>query len=233
MKKYLEILIAPIVYLLFALCISYTWQLFNFPAPTAFLPVMKEYFDRYGILIVFTASLIESAFVVGSWVPGSIVIFMGVVFSTGNPSQAIAIVLSVILGFIIGFTVDFYIGRYGWYKLILHFGFAKGIENTKQRIQKYGMSIPWVAYHSPDLGSFVATSYGILGYTYKKFLALSVPPIFFWCTFWGTVTYLLGEKALSVLGWNALIIILAVWIVARIVEVRLSHKGALPATFAP
>ena len=144
----------------------------------------------------------------------------GVVFSIGNPPQAFAVVLSVIMGFIIGFTVDFYLGRYGWYKLIAYFGFKQGIENTKKRIQRYGMSIPWLAYHSPDLGSFVATSYGILGYTYKKFLILSFPPIIFWCAFWGTVTYTLGEKALSLLGWNTLIVILVVWIIARIIEVR-------------
>lgn len=185
---------------------------------------MKEYFDQYGLLIVFIAALIESAFVVGSWVPGSVVIFMGVVFSSGNPVQGIMVVLSVIFGFIIGFTADFYLGKYGWYKLITHFGFAQGIENTKNRIQKYGMSIPWLGYHSPDLGSFIATSYGILGYTYKKFLSSSLLPIAFWCAFWGALTYTLGEKALSVLGWNALLVILVVWITARFIEVKFINK---------
>lgn len=77
MKKYLEILIIPIVYIIFALCIGYTWKFLHLPSPEVFIPIMKEYFDQYGILIVFLAALIESAFVVGSWVPGSVVIFMG------------------------------------------------------------------------------------------------------------------------------------------------------------
>lgn len=224
MKKYLQILIVPFLYILFALFVSYTWKLFHLPSPEEFLPVIKLYFDQYGVLIVFAASLIEAAFVVGSWVPGSVVIFMGVVFSIGNAVQAVAVVLSVIVGFIIGFTADFYLGKYGWYKLIAHFGFAQGLENTKKRIQKYGLSIPWLGYHTPDLGSFIATSYGILGYSYKKFLMLSAPPVIFWCTFWGSVTYIFGEKVLSILGWKTLFIILIVWVIARVVEVKFMDK---------
>lgn len=224
MRKYLEILVVPTLYIAFIVGLSFMWSLFHLPPPEVFLPVMERYFDQYGVLIVFTAAIIESAFVVGSWVPGSIVIFMGVVFSAGNPTQALLVVLAVIVGFIIGFTLDYYLGKYGWYKLIAHFGFTQGIENTKKRIQKFGVSIPWLGYHSPDLGSFIATSYGILGYSYKQFLIRTIPPVIFWCGFWGATTYTLGEKFLAILGWKILAIILVIWVLARFIEVRFLNK---------
>ena len=123
------------------------------------------------------------------------------------------------------FSIDFFLGRYGWYKLFLHFGLAKGIEKTKLRIQKYGLSIPWLGYNDPNLGSLVATSYGILGFSYRKFLLVTVFPVVAWGAFWGCLAYALGMQALSLMGYKALLVVTGVWIVARIIEMKLEKRA--------
>lgn len=225
--KYLKLLLAPLCILLFFVAVGFLWKLFNFPSEEQLIPIIKSYFDTYGILLVFIASILESAFVLGVYAPGGLVIFLGVIFSAGDPYRAGIIVLSVILGFLVGFTFDFYVGKFGWYRFLSHFGFGKTLEKTKQRIQKYGLSIPWLLYHNPDTGSFVATAYGILKFSYKKFLSISIFPIIFWCIFWGVLAYVLGMDALKIMGYKTLVVILLVWIIARIIETKIGEMKDL------
>lgn len=227
MKKYLKILIAPALVLIAILLLDLLWKKLNLPPEEKLIPVIKSYFDSYGILVVFLASVVESAFVLGIYAPGGLVIFLGVMFSVGNPLHAILVVGSVILGFVIGFTIDYILGRYGWYKMFLHFGLDKALMKTRERVEKYGMSTAWVGYHHPDLGSLVATTYGILNYSYRRFLTLTLPPVVAWCAFWGVLAYVLGDNALQLIGYKMLLVILGVWIIARLIELKVSQKKNL------
>jgi membrane protein DedA with SNARE-associated domain len=224
MKKYLNTVKIPLIVLSCFLLIGLTWKLFNFPSQQELIPIIKFYFDTYGIILVFIAAILESAFIIGMYAPGGTIIFLGVILSGGNPYQAILVVLSVIAGFLIGFTIDFYIGKFGWYRLFLRFGFESALEKTKAKIQKYGLSVPWIGYHNPDLGSFLATSYGILRFSYKRFLLITVFPVIAWCIFWGVIAYLLGMEAFKVIGYKMLFVIIGIWIIARIVEVKLNER---------
>jgi membrane protein DedA with SNARE-associated domain len=226
MKKYLKILIIPLSLLVFVLLLDLVWKKLNLPPEEELIPIIKTYFDAYGIWLVFAASVIESAFVLGVYAPGGLVIFLGVIFSIGSPMHAVAVVFSVILGFMIGFSFDYMLGKYGWYRFFLHFGLREALERTKVRVEKYGMSTAWLGYHHPDFGSFIATTYGILGYSYRKFFALSFPPVAAWCAFWGVLTYVLGDAALKLMSYKMLLVILGVWIIARIIEVRIAERKA-------
>lgn len=225
MKKYLKILVAPLVILAVVFLLSQVWKLLNLPSDTVLIPMIKNYFEHYGVWLVFVSAIIESGFVVGIYAPGGLVIFLGVIFSVGNPVQAMLVVLSVIVGFLVGFSIDYVLGKYGWYRFLLHFGMEKALLKTKQKVQKYGMSTALVGYHDPNLGSLIATTYGILQYSYEKFLVITLPAITLWCVIWGTLAYILGEKALEILGYKALFIILGIWIVARIIEERFTEKA--------
>ncbi len=224
MKKYLKILIGPAVVLAIVAILALVWKLFNLPSDEELVPIIKSYFDTYGIIIVFLASVFESAFIVGVYAPGGLVIFLGVIFAIGSPMRAVLVVASVILGFLVGFTIDYYIGKYGWYKVLLHFGLGKTLEKTKERVQKYKLSTLWAGYHHPDFGSFIATSYGILKYPYKKFLLDSILPITCWCALWGTLAYMLGMSVLDLVGYQMLFIILGFWILVRIIETQIEGK---------
>lgn len=220
MQKYLRLLTAPVCILIIFLILGQIWKLFHFPPQEELIPIVKSFFDVYGVLVVLVAAIIESAFVFGVYAPGGLVIFLGVIFSIGNPYQAIFVVISAIVGFLIGFTIDFYIGKFGWYRLLLHFGFEKILERTKIRAEKYRLSTPWLFYHHPDTGSFLATTYGILNFSYKTFFLKTLPPVIVWCTFWGLLAYKIGMSIMSAMGYKTLVIILLVWVIARIIEVK-------------
>lgn len=222
--KYLKLLIAPLCILAFFGALGLLWKHLNLPPEEELIPIIKSYFDTYGILLVFIAAILESAFIVGVYAPGGLVIFLGVIFSAPDPCRAILVVLSVIVGFLIGFTVDYFVGRFGWYRFFLHLGFGKMLEKTKERIGKYGLSVPWFAYHNPDTGSFVATTYGILKFTYRHFFFTSILPIIAWCAFWGILAYTLGMNALEIMGYKTLVVIMLVWVIARIVEVKIEER---------
>lgn len=224
MKKYLKILIAPLCILALIILTGLMWKLFNFPSQKELIPIIKNYFDTYGIWLVLIAAIVESGFVLGIYAPGGLVIFLGVIFSIGDPLRAIFVVATVILGFIIGFTVDFFLGRYGWYKFLIHFGLEKALLKVKERVEKYNISTAWLGYHHPDVGSLIATTYGILQYSYKKFLLITLPAVIAWSALWGFIAYIFGDKVLTMMGYKMLFIILGVWIVVRIVEVRMKER---------
>lgn len=219
--KYLKLLVLPFCVLFAFLIIGSLWKLLNLPPQEELIPIIRTFFDTYGIALVFLSAVLESAFVVGFYAPGGLVIFLGVIFSAGNPVHAALVVLSVIAGFIVGFTIDFFIGRFGWYKIFLHLGFRNALEQAKRKVSTYQISTPWIAYHNPDIGSFVATAYGILGFSYREFLAKSILPIAAWCIFWGIIASWLGMYALQIMGYKTLVVIVAVWSIARIIEKRL------------
>jgi membrane protein DedA with SNARE-associated domain len=226
MKKYLKVLIAPAIIFVVVLLLDLSWKKLNLPPEEQLIPIIKAYFDLYGIWVVFLASVVESAFVVGIYAPGGLVIFLGVIFSIGSPFHAMMVVASVIVGFIIGFSIDYLLGRYGWYKFFLHFGLGKALEKTKLKMEKFSMSTVWVGYHHPDVGSFIATTCGILQYSYLKFLKLTILPVTAWCAFWGVLAYVLGNKALELMGYKMLLVILGVWVIARLIETKLAEKKA-------
>ena len=224
MRKYLKILIGPAIALVIVLLLDLLWKQLNLPPEEELIPVIKNYFEHYGILVVFLASILESAFVIGIYAPGGLVIFLGVIFSIGSPTHAILTVLTVIVGFMIGFTIDYLLGKHGWYRLFLHFGLGKALDKTKARLEKYEKSTLWVGYHHPDLGSLIATTYGILRYSYRKFFTDIILPVATWCAFWGVLAYILGDAALELMGYKMLAFILLVWIIARFIEIKIVKR---------
>ena len=223
-NKYIKALIIPFVLLCFILSVGLLWNVLGLPDKDAFILIIKKYFETYGVWLVLLAAIAESALVLGAYAPGSMVIFLGVILSVGNPPLAVAVVTATAFGFMIGFSFDYMLGRYGWYKLFMHLGFEKSLIKTKNRLEKYKYSMPWIGYSNPDLGSLVATSYGILGFTYFKFIKVSLLPNIIWCMFWGIAVYMLGDNALSVMGYKAALIFIAVLAIARVVEVKYIEK---------
>ncbi len=74
------------------------------------------------------------------------------------------------------------------------------------------MNAIFFTYWEPNLASITATAAGILGVPFKKFSLYSALGILVWETFWGTLVYSLGDKALQVIGLKYVLTIFAGWI---------------------
>jgi membrane protein DedA with SNARE-associated domain len=191
------------------------WSFFDLPPREALIELFKGYIAEYGYFIVFVGAFIESLLVVGWYFPGSLVIFLSVILAP-NPLAAVISVIVVTIALWSGYTLNFFIGKYGWYKLLIAFGVKQYLDEAQTKLTKYGVAAIFTSYWSPGLASFISTAAGILHYNPVKFLAFSLLAVTLWDIFWGALVYSLGERALTMfLSWPFMIFVLMLWIGAR------------------
>jgi len=211
----------PIIFLaMFTLLIS-LWRLLNLPSNDELFKVMQSYFGEYGYFIILVSAIIEGFIFAGIYYPGSLVIFLGVILAE-NIFQFGIMVIVVAVGLLISYTINFMLGKYGWHKLLIAFGFKKSIKNAQKRLTKHSILGIFLSYWMPNIASLTATAAGIMHYPFKKFLLYSTIAVLFWNLFWGFIVYTFGEAALNVVGIYFVIAIVVGWIVLNFI---LSKKG--------
>lgn len=220
MKRVLKTLALPLIFLAALISLLALWRIFQLPQEAELFRIIRSYFERYGFLTVFISAIVEGMLLLGWYYPGSIVVFLGVIFAGRNVMQVIAVVGIATIGFFIAYVFDYLLGKYGWYRLLLAFGLREPIENAKQRLTRYGANTILVGYFHPNFGALIATAAGILSYPFRTFLIYSLVAVIFWDTFWGTLAYFLSEAALYILGIRFAIIAIVVWILFRLLFMR-------------
>ena len=192
------------------------WRFFGMPPEEEIIGIARTYFDRYGLGILLLSALIEGTLLVGWYYPGSLVIFLGVILAGQDVKKVFFAVMTISVGLFFAYIINFLLGKYGWYKLLLKFGLKDALEDTKHRVEKYGLSAIFMSYWQPNLAALVATSAGILGFSFKKFLIFSVVAIILWNTFWGVLVYFIGERILSLVRLNLILLVIFPGIAYRI-----------------
>lgn len=180
---------------------------------------IKRYYFEYGVFTVFLAALIEGLLVVGWYLPGGLVIFLGVILAAGNPLLALCSVIATIIGFLSAYSIDYLLGRFGWYKLFIRFGLKGSLEEIKPKVQNHFIKTVFLSYWQPNLGTIVATSAGILHTPFSSFLLYSTIATILWSSFWGTVAYFLGMAIISYLGIIFLVALLS-WTLFLVIKHR-------------
>lgn len=200
------------------------WVLLRLPPQDETVAILKGYITQWGYPIVFAGSFLEALLLLGWYFPGSILIFLSVALAP-NPFAAMVAVIFVTLGLYSAYIVNFYLGKYGWYRLLLAFGIRKQLEDAQEKLSRYGVRAIFMSYWHPNLASFIATAAGILQYSPRRFLTYSLVATLLWNIFWGVLVYALGEQSLDIfLSWPFLVLVLIIWISARYIEERISLK---------
>lgn len=188
------------------------WRLLDLPTDDQLLAVIKEWFGKYGLAIVFVGALIEGFLLLGQYFPGGFIIFLGVISAGKDVPRAALVVLAVSVAFFIAYTLNYLLGKYGWHRLLIKFGLGQSIEKSKDKLTRQGLNAVFFSYWEPNLASITATAAGVLHVPLRKFSLYSAAGIIVWNIFWGTLVYTLGESALEVIGLKYVIIIFLVWI---------------------
>ena len=81
---------------------------------------------------------------------------------------------------------------------------------------KHGLVAIFMSYWQPNLAALVATSAGILDFSFTKFLIYSLVAAVIWNTFWGVLVYSIGERALNLVGLRFVFLAVFLWIAYRI-----------------
>ena len=217
-KNFLKIVGLPMFFLAIFLSLWAVWKILNLPPENELIEIIKSYFDLYGYWIVFLSAVIEGVLFVGWYYPGSLVIFLGVIFADKNITEVIWVITLVTTGLFLAYLFNYALGKYGWYKMLLKFGLRKPIENAQIRLTKHGFGGIFLSYWQPNLAALTSTAAGILQFSFKKFMFYSIIATTLWDIFWGALVYFFGETALAaIVGIRFVIIIITVWAAYRLI----------------
>lgn len=129
------------------------------------------------------AIMLETSVLVGLFVPGDTVVVVAGT-AVGSPLEGVILGVVVVVGALIGESIGFWLGRYLGPK-IRHsrLGRRIGEENwlrSERYLRRRGGPAIFVSRFLPVLHSLVPLTVGMSGYSYKRFMAWTVPACIIW-----------------------------------------------------
>ena len=144
-------------------------------------------------LLAGLAILLETSVLVGLFVPGdTVVIIAGT--AVASPLEAVVLGVTVVVGALIGESIGFGLGRFLGPK-IRHsrLGRRIGEENwarSERYLRRRGGPAIFVSRFLPVLHSLVPLTVGMSGFSYRRFLAWTIPACVIWAALYVTVASL-------------------------------------------
>jgi membrane protein DedA with SNARE-associated domain len=219
----------PLFLFCVALTLHITWNLLDLPHPTESTEFLTKYFLTYGYATALIGAFLEGLFMVGWYFPGSLIIFLAVILAP-TPLQAVISIAFVTLGLFVSYVVNFFLGKYGWYRLLLFIGLENYLKESQERLRTYGARAILVTYFNPGLAAFTSTAAGTLQFPLAIFLTTSAVALIFWNSAWGILVSIFREELFAVIyNWYLVIGGLLLWTLLRYVSIyRRERKDILP-----
>lgn len=227
LKEFLEYIKIPLVFLVIAILFVLLYKLLGLPSPDELVELAKNYYSRYGYWVVLFGALIEGALFVNWYLPGSIIMVLGVLFAKQNNQNIVLVIILIMLGFLTTSILNYFLGKYGWYHLFLKLGLKEPLEEIKKKVENKGLQIIFATYFHPNVGALTATSAGILKLDFKKFLLYSLIAIILWNALWAVLVYFSGPIIIKLLSQRLLIPILILWLIYLTIR-YIKHKPVPP-----
>lgn len=187
MKKLLNFL-AP-GFFPFSLCILLgvfiiLYRLFDFPQPEELAQYIVKSYEQYGLVIVFVSAIIESLFMLGIYLPGSLAIVLAV-FSLGNNNYNLFYIGSLaVFGFTVSNIINYFLGKYGYYRLLLFFNQQEIIDKMQKRLEKNSWRTIFLTSFHPNFLAITMVCLGIGKINLFKSIFSSTVSLIFWVTLW-------------------------------------------------
>src|SRR3989338_8240030 len=213
-KEFISLIWVPIFAFTALVSFYVLWALLDLPPKEEVVEIAKLYFEKYGLITIFVCAIIEGTLFAGWYFPGSFVIVLGVFLAGDDYVQLFGVFAVTTLGLLTSYVFNYYVGKYGWYRLLLAMGFAEAIEKAKRQLVMYGPRATFFTYWHPNLAALTSTAAGILQITFRTFVLYTLAATLVWDTFWTIVGYTLGEAALTVIGPQYVVAFIAIWVAA-------------------
>jgi membrane protein DedA with SNARE-associated domain len=215
MKYYLKLLSVPLLFLVLYTSLFLIWELADLPSVEEFTVIVGNWFDDYGLFAVLLGAFLEGMLLVGSYFPGVFVIFLGVIVAE-SPYEAVLSVVVATIGLLAAHISNYYLGKYGWYRLLVKFGMKEAIEHAKAKLERRGpIAIP-LSYWMPSIGSLTDTAAGIIHLPFHIFIIYSIFSSIFWYSLAGFLVYFLGQETLTIAaGGTGMVLVysfVAIWV---------------------
>lgn len=156
----------------------------NLPSPHELTKYIVDWYESYGLLIVFISAIAESLFMISIYLPGSLAIVLAV-YSLGYSTENLFLIgLYVSVGFTISNVINYFLGKYGYYRLLLFFNQHSVIDNMHNQLNKKGMLTIFTTGIHPNFLAVTMVCLGISKISFKKSIFLSILSVIFWVTIW-------------------------------------------------
>lgn len=196
MKRYLELLSLPLFFIILYTLLFVSWRVFDLPEAESLIEITRGWFDKYGLPILFLSSILEGLLLVGSYFPGVLVIFLGVLLSSSFTSAMVAVLIGT-LGLLVAHITNYFLGKYGWYRLLGKFGMTRAIERARENLVQRGPVAILLSYWMPSIGALTNTAAGIIQMPFRIFIRYSVFSSILWYFSVGIIVYFSGVGALE------------------------------------
>ncbi len=208
----------------FALALVCTIMIFireplGLPGVDFFADIAKGFFERYGLITLYVSAVIESSFVIGFYFPGSLVVVLAILVSDRSILALTIIVLIAWASVLTATVVNYWLGKEGFYRLLLKLGSEDTLHSMQAYLEKRGR---WAIFFSgvhPNILAITNICMGIAHSGFLKTMAFSFIAIAFWVP---VQVYILGfvlpdpKESTALLQW--IIVALLVFVGARAVR---------------
>ena len=171
----------------------YLLKYLGFPSSEEIIAFTQKYYETYGYSVVLVGALAEGALLINLYLPGSIVVALGVVFAKQAGLNIFLMLGLVVLGFFLTALFNYALGRFGWYHVLLKLGLQTPLEKMQSKVADKGLKILFTTYVHPNFGALAATAAGILHLSFFKFSLYSLISIILWNSLWTVLFYYFGS----------------------------------------
>lgn len=167
------------------------------PDPSLLVNKIEKIYDIYGYDLIFLGALLEGTFVVGFYVPGSLVVLLGAMLARSGTVFFPYVILFGTAGLVQGYMINYVLGRFGWYRILSGLGMAKNLQSAKKDIVRYQNKALFFGYMMPSTGSLLSTASGILKIPFETFIIKSILIQIFWSLVTGSLAYIFGMQFIN------------------------------------
>jgi len=144
-------------------------------------------------LLAGLAMMLETSVLVGLVIPGDTVVIVAAT-AVASPVEGVLLGIAVVVGALLGESIGFWLGRFLGPR-IQHSRLGRRIgeqnwERSERYLRRRGGPAIFLSRFLPVLHSLVPLTVGMSGYSYRRFLAWTVPACVVWATLYISVASL-------------------------------------------
>jgi membrane-associated protein len=221
-KKLIK-LIGPAIFLLIyiGLLVAFRGRI---PETAVLMQQITGLYGHFGYSLVFFGAFLEVLFLIGFYVPGSVVVLLGAALAKQGIVQFPYVYLLGSFGAVCGYIINYMLGRFGLQGILSVFGLTESMKGTTENIRKHGPKAIFVGYFFPGSGSFFSTAAGVLGMPFKTFLVWSIVSQLFWSLLWGSLAYFFGLQIVTFIIRYFVFVVFGVLLILLLRRVYLDKK---------
>lgn len=218
----------PSVLLAVSLTVLGVWMGIGEEKYQAILAQMRIWTETYGMWALAIGSMIETLFMVGVYLPGSLVIVISVALFGRDFESLFKVFLCINAAAFFTNIINYYIGKTGMYKFFKWMGAQKAIDNAHDQMEKYGTWSIFLSGIHPNLLGIMVAYAGLSQKSFLKTILISLLTTAIWVPILMWLTILLSDQLLNNTGgaWLSMPTFFFIWIVVVIIMTEIKRPRA-------